>query len=70
LQGIIDRAKGNLDKSLQLQNLIKIHEARDRNIAESNFSRVNTLSAIQLVVMITVGLTQVCASQIISLDSE
>nr|KAG5694163.1 hypothetical protein BaRGS_001490 [Batillaria attramentaria] len=59
LKGIIDRSKSNLDKSIQLQNLIKVHEARDRNIAESNFSRVNVLSAVQLFVMITVGLTQV-----------
>ena len=58
-QGIIDRAKENLDKSIQLQNLIKMHEARDRNIVEANFSRVNTLSAFQLFVMVTVGLTQV-----------
>ncbi|XP_076472110.1 transmembrane emp24 domain-containing protein 1-like [Babylonia areolata] len=59
LKGIIDRAKENLDKSIQLQNLIKMHEARDRNVAEANFSRVNNFSAFQLFIMITVGLTQV-----------
>ncbi|XP_025088228.1 transmembrane emp24 domain-containing protein 5-like [Pomacea canaliculata] len=58
-KGIIERAKGNLDKSIQIQNLIKVHEARDRNIAEANFIRVNVLSAVQLFVMVTVGLIQV-----------
>ncbi|KAK7099266.1 transmembrane emp24 domain-containing protein 5-like [Littorina saxatilis] len=59
LKGVIDRAKLNLDKSIQLQNLIKIHEARDRNIAEANFNRINNFSAFQLFIMVTVGLTQV-----------
>ncbi|KAL8617630.1 hypothetical protein ACOMHN_038022 [Nucella lapillus] len=59
LKGIIDRAKNNLEKSIQIQNLIKMHEARDRNAAEASFSRVNNFSAFQLFVMISVGLTQV-----------
>ncbi|PVD33661.1 hypothetical protein C0Q70_04919 [Pomacea canaliculata] len=43
----------------EFKNLIKVHEARDRNIAEANFIRVNVLSAVQLFVMVTVGLIQV-----------
>lgn len=51
--------KTNLEKSQQLQNLLKNFEARDRNIQENNFTRVNLLSGFQLIVMISVGLTQV-----------
>ncbi|XP_076450710.1 transmembrane emp24 domain-containing protein 1-like [Babylonia areolata] len=59
IKGVIDRSKGHLDKSIQLQLLIKIHEARDRNVVEANLSRVNIFSAFQVFVMITVSLTQV-----------
>jgi len=49
----------NLDKSRNLQTVLKMYEARDRNIVEQNFDRVNLLSCIQLAIMVTVGLVQV-----------
>ena len=49
----------NLDKARNLQTVLKMFEARDRNIVESNFDRVNFLSCVQLVIMLGVGLTQV-----------
>ncbi|XP_046364898.1 transmembrane emp24 domain-containing protein 5-like [Haliotis rufescens] len=58
-KSIMTNVKTNLEKSQQLQNLLKNFEARDRNIQENNFTRVNLLSGFQLIVMISVGLTQV-----------
>lgn len=58
-QGSFDRVKENLDRSERDQSLMRTHEARDRNIVESNFERVNWWSSIQLFVMISVSLVQV-----------
>ncbi|XP_041365221.1 transmembrane emp24 domain-containing protein 1-like [Gigantopelta aegis] len=58
-KNIIASVKVNLEKSVQLQNLVKMFEARDRNIQENNFERVNLWSCVFLVVMMLVGLTQV-----------
>ncbi|CAL1535555.1 unnamed protein product [Lymnaea stagnalis] len=58
-KGILERAKKNLDRSIQVQTLIKLHEAKDRNTQEANFFRVNFFSLFQLVLMIFVGLVQV-----------
>ena len=55
----MDRMKDNLDKARNLQTVLKMFEARDRNVVESNFDRVNFLSCAQLVIMLIVGLTQV-----------
>ncbi|KAH9510395.1 Transmembrane emp24 domain-containing protein 5 [Bulinus truncatus] len=57
--GILDRSKKNLERSIQVQTLIKIHEAKDRNTQEANFFRVNFFSLFQLALMISVGLVQV-----------
>ena len=59
LQSVMDRVKENLDKSQQTQNVLRIYEARDRSIQESNFERVNFISGINLCVLISVGLIQV-----------
>ncbi|KAL8589203.1 hypothetical protein ACOMHN_017005 [Nucella lapillus] len=59
IKGVIDRSRGNLDKSIQIQTVMKMHEARDRNMLEANLSRVNIFSAFQVFVMLTVSLTQV-----------
>ncbi|XP_059169103.1 transmembrane emp24 domain-containing protein 5-like [Physella acuta] len=56
---ILDRSKKHLDRSIQVQTLIKIHEAKDRNTQEANFFRVNFFSLVQLTLMIFVGLVQV-----------
>ncbi|KAI8784082.1 transmembrane emp24 domain-containing protein 5 [Biomphalaria glabrata] len=57
--GILERSKKNLERSIQVQTLIKIHEAKDRNTQEANFFRVNFFSLFQLALMISVGLVQV-----------
>jgi len=57
--GIMDRTKKNLERSVQVQTLIRIHEAKDRNTQEANFWRVNNFSVFQLGVMMCVALTQV-----------
>ncbi|GFO01345.1 transmembrane emp24 domain-containing protein 5 [Plakobranchus ocellatus] len=57
--GILDRSKKNLERSVQVQTLIRIHEAKDRNTQEANFYRVNFFSCFQLVVMVVVSLCQV-----------
>lgn len=56
---MLDKMGQNLDKSRNLQTVLKMYEARDRNIVESNFDRVNMFSSIQLAVMLLVGLVQV-----------
>lgn len=57
--GILDRSKKNLERSVQVQTLIRMHEAKDRNTQEANFFRVNFFSCFQLAVMMVVGLGQV-----------
>jgi protein ERP2 len=59
MQGMLDKMGQNLDKSRNLQTVLKMFEARDRNIVESNFDRVNFLSCVQLFIMLSVGLVQV-----------
>lgn len=49
----------NLERSRQIQMFLRTHEARDRKLAESNFSLVNNWSCAQLIAMILVGLLQV-----------
>lgn len=56
---MLDKMGQNLDKSRNLQTVLKMYEARDRNIVESNFDRVNFLSCVQLFIMVSVGLVQV-----------
>lgn len=56
---MLDRMGQNLDKSRNLQTVLKMYEARDRNIVEQNFDRVNFFSGLHSAVMIIVGLIQV-----------
>jgi protein ERP2 len=58
-QVLIDHVQKNLDQTELAQTALRNYEARDRNIQENNFNRVNFLSCVQAVVMISVGLTQV-----------
>ncbi|KAG8555675.1 hypothetical protein GDO81_017776 [Engystomops pustulosus] len=55
----INSVKGRLGKSLQIQTLLKAFEARDRNIQESNYDRVNFWSMVNLLVMVVVCVIQV-----------
>lgn len=62
IQDIMDyitRIHNLLTKSRQLQDIIKSHEARDRNIVEENFFKVNTWSIFQICFMIIIGGLQV-----------
>ncbi|CAI9734279.1 emp24 domain-containing 1-like [Octopus vulgaris] len=58
-KSIVGRVKENLERSHQVQTYLKMFEARDRNIQESNFERVNWWSGFQLFLMMSVALTQV-----------
>ncbi|KAM4548943.1 transmembrane emp24 domain-containing protein 5 isoform 1-T1 [Odontesthes bonariensis] len=55
----INNVKSRLGKSVQIQTLLRAFEARDRNLQESNFERVNFWSVVNLVVMMVVSAIQV-----------
>lgn len=58
-QDTINNVKSRLGKSMQIQTLLRAFEARDRNIQESNFDRVNFWSIVNLTVMMLVSAVQV-----------
>lgn len=58
LQSTLGKIKHQLEKTQELQNDVRIVEARDRSFLEDNFERVNFWSGVQLFIMVTVGLTQ------------
>ncbi|KAL0164122.1 hypothetical protein M9458_039875, partial [Cirrhinus mrigala] len=55
----INSVKSRLGKSLQIQTLLRAFEARDRNLQESNYERVNLWSCTNLLVMVVVSGVQV-----------
>ncbi|KAM9435345.1 transmembrane emp24 domain-containing protein 5 [Clarias gariepinus] len=55
----INSVKARLGKSLQIQTVLRAFEARDRNLQESNYDRVNIWSFTNLVVMMVVSCIQV-----------
>ncbi|CAN7938475.1 unnamed protein product [Ixodes hexagonus] len=55
----IKKVHENLNKVKHYQDMMRAHEARDRNIQEHNFIRVNQFSMLFIVVMLTVGAVQV-----------
>ncbi|KAK4882572.1 hypothetical protein RN001_005891 [Aquatica leii] len=59
IKEIVNKVKGHLSKARHLQDLFKSFEARDRNMAEENYFKVNTLSMVQLIIMVAVGVVQV-----------
>lgn len=59
IQDAIYKVRSNLNKVQHLQENVRNHEARDRNIAEENFFRVNSWSMVQIFVMLSVGFVQV-----------
>lgn len=58
-QDTINNVKSRLGKSVQIQTLLRAFEARDRNLQESNFDRVNFWSVVNLAVMTVVSAVQV-----------
>ncbi|KAH8419377.1 hypothetical protein KR222_010033 [Zaprionus bogoriensis] len=59
MDSYINQISFNLMRSRQSQEYIRTHEAKDRKLAESNFTLVNNWSAAMLITMIVVGLLQV-----------
>lgn len=59
LQDTINNVKARLGKSVQIQTVLRAFEARDRNLQESNFDRVNFWSVVNLIVMMLVSTVQV-----------
>ncbi|XP_030627158.1 transmembrane emp24 domain-containing protein 5 isoform X1 [Chanos chanos] len=55
----INSVKARLGKSVQIQTVLRAFEARDRNLQESNYERVNIWSCTNLVVMVIVSGIQV-----------
>ncbi|XP_020385910.1 transmembrane emp24 domain-containing protein 5 isoform X1 [Rhincodon typus] len=55
----INSVKGRLSKSNQIQGLLRAFEARDRNLQEGNYDRVNFWSVVNLAVMLIVSGLQV-----------
>ncbi|XP_053226676.1 transmembrane emp24 domain-containing protein 1 [Podarcis raffonei] len=55
----IETMKSRLERSIQMQALLRAFEARDRNLQESNLSRVNFWSAVNLTVLLVVSFLQV-----------
>ncbi|XP_046894621.1 transmembrane emp24 domain-containing protein 1a isoform X1 [Hypomesus transpacificus] len=50
----------HLEKSRQVQSMLRAFEARDRYLLEDNLWRVSFWSCLNLLVILTVALTQVC----------
>ncbi|XP_062306625.1 transmembrane emp24 domain-containing protein 5 [Osmerus eperlanus] len=55
----INSVKARLGKSLQIQTVLRAFEARDRNLQESNYNRVNMWSCTSLAVIVLVSGVQV-----------
>ncbi|KAM6188717.1 transmembrane emp24 domain-containing protein 1 [Sarcoramphus papa] len=56
----IETMRSRLERSIQMQTLLRAFEARDRNLQESNLGRVNFWSAVNLAVLVVVAFLQVC----------
>ncbi|XP_059618671.1 transmembrane emp24 domain-containing protein 5 [Phlebotomus argentipes] len=59
IQESIVRIRTHLTRARQLQDLLRSFEARDRNVAEENYFKVNAWSFFQVVAMVAVGTIQV-----------
>ncbi|KAM4747864.1 transmembrane emp24 domain-containing protein 1 [Rhinophrynus dorsalis] len=55
----IESMKSRLERSIQMQTVLRAFEARDRNLQESNLERVNFWSAVNVGVLIAVAFLQV-----------
>ncbi|XP_060888010.1 transmembrane emp24 domain-containing protein 5 [Labrus mixtus] len=55
----INNVKARLGKSVQIQTVLRAFEARDRNLQESNFDRVNFWSVVNMVAMMLVSAVQI-----------
>ncbi|XP_010174283.2 transmembrane emp24 domain-containing protein 1, partial [Antrostomus carolinensis] len=55
----IETMRNRLERSIQMQTLLRAFEARDRNLQENNLGRVNFWSAVNLAVLVVVAFLQV-----------
>ncbi|KAM9312877.1 transmembrane emp24 domain-containing protein 1 [Gastrophryne carolinensis] len=55
----IESMRARLERSIQMQTVLRAFEARDRNLQESNLERVNFWSAVNVGVLVTVAFLQV-----------
>lgn len=61
VQDILDsigKVKSHITRARQLQDMLRAFEAKDRNIAEENYLRVNYYSSFQTILMIFTGVIQ------------
>ncbi|XP_004716852.1 transmembrane emp24 domain-containing protein 1 [Echinops telfairi] len=56
----IETMRTRLERSIQVLTLLRAFEARDRNLQEGNLERVNFWSAVNMAVLLLVGVLQVC----------
>lgn len=59
IQDSIHTVRAHLTKARQVQEVLRSHEARDRNLVEENYYKVNVWSAFQVLAMMLVGAVQV-----------
>ncbi|MGH0179033.1 UNVERIFIED_CONTAM: hypothetical protein FKN15_000653 [Acipenser sinensis] len=55
----MDGVRRRLERSMQMQTMLRAFEARDRNLQEDNLSRVTFWSSLNMLVMMVVALVQV-----------
>ena len=59
LQTSLNKIKINHGKTLQFQAMLRAFEAKDRNVIEHNYERVNFWSMVHLVAMVATAIFQV-----------
>ncbi|ROT81903.1 Transmembrane emp24 domain-containing protein 1 [Penaeus vannamei] len=59
IKDAMDRIRNHLTKSRFLQDQLRAFEARDRNVAENNYTKVNFWSTVNIVIMLCTGIIQV-----------
>lgn len=59
IQNVVNNVRTHLNRIRHLQEVLKSIEARDRNVVEESFFKVNTYSMVQLILMVAVGMIQV-----------
>lgn len=59
LQASMDTVHQHLERSRQVQTVLRAFEARDRYLLEDNLWRVSFWSFLNLLVMLTVAITQI-----------
>lgn len=55
----MDGIKSNMAKTIQVQSLLRVFEAKDRSVVERNFERINFWSCLNMIVMCSVFFLQV-----------